>query len=131
MTERRKDSKNRVLRAGESQRKDGTYMYRYTDITGKRVCVYARTLEDLRVKEQTIQKELNDGIDYAAGKATTIDLVERYVSLKQGARYSTKVLYDYILGILRNEDFGYRQIREIKQSDVQAWVIKLHQDGRS
>ena len=44
MTERRKDSKNRVLRAGESQRKDGTYMYRYTDITGKRVCVYARTL---------------------------------------------------------------------------------------
>lgn len=117
MAERRKDSKNRVLRAGESQRKDGTYMYRYTDVTGKRVCVYARTLEDLRVKEQTIQKELNDGIDYAAGKATVIDLVERYVSLKQGARYSTKVLYDYILGILRNEDFGYRQIREIKQSD--------------
>ena len=131
MAERRKDSKNRVLRAGESQRKDGTYMYRYTDVTGKRVCVYARTLEDLRVKEQMIQKELNDGIDYAAGKATTIDLVERYVSLKQGARYSTKVLYDYILGILKNEDFGYRQIREIKQSDVQAWVIKLHQDGRS
>lgn len=131
MAERRKDRKNRVLRAGESQRKDGTYMYRYTDVTGKRVCVYARTLEDLRVKEQTIQKELNDGIDYAAGKATVIDLVERYVSLKQGARYSTKVLYDYILGILRNEDFGYRQIRETKQSDVQAWVIKLHQDGRS
>ena len=48
MAERRKDSKNRVLRAGESQRKDGTYMYRYTDVTGKRVCVYARTLEDLR-----------------------------------------------------------------------------------
>ena len=35
MAERRKDSKNRVLRAGESQRKDGTYMYRYTDVTGK------------------------------------------------------------------------------------------------
>ena len=131
MAERRKDSKNRVLRNGESQRKDGTYMYRYTDVRGKRVCVYARTLEDLRVKEQTIQKELNDGIDYAAGKATVIDLVERYVSLKQGARYSTKVLYDYILGILRNEDFGYRQIRETKQSDVQAWIIKLYQDGRA
>ena len=59
-------------------------MYRYTNVTGKRVCIYARTLEDLRVKEQTIQKELNDGIDYAAGKATVIDLVERYVGLKQG-----------------------------------------------
>lgn len=36
MAERRKDSKNRVLRSGESQRKDGTYMYRYTDVRGKR-----------------------------------------------------------------------------------------------
>ena len=35
MAERRKDSKNRVLRNGESQRKDGTYMYRYTFLNSK------------------------------------------------------------------------------------------------
>lgn len=27
----RKDSKGRVLRKGESERKDGTYMFRYND----------------------------------------------------------------------------------------------------
>ena len=34
--ERRKDSKNKVLRTGESERKDGTYMYRYKDLNGDR-----------------------------------------------------------------------------------------------
>ena len=33
---KRVDSKGRVLKVGESQRKDGLYMYRFTDDTGKR-----------------------------------------------------------------------------------------------
>ena len=37
MSMSRKDSKGRVLRKGESQRKnDGRYIYQYTDSTGKR-----------------------------------------------------------------------------------------------
>lgn len=45
MAERR-DSKNRILRPGESQRADGRYMYRYTDSNGKRHAVYSWTLTD-------------------------------------------------------------------------------------
>lgn len=130
MTERRKDSKNRVLRNGESQRKDGTYMYRYTDVRGKRVCVYARTLEDLRVKEQTIQKELNDGIDYAAGEIIVLDLLKRYIATKTGVRYNTKVGYQFVLNLVSKENFGYLKIRDIKPSDAKQWFIKLYQDGR-
>ena len=130
MAERRKDSKNRVLRAGESQRKDGTYMYRYTDVTGKRVCVYARTLEDLRVKEQTIQKELNDGIDYAAGEIIVLDLLKRYIATKTGVRYNTKVGYQFVLNLVSKESFGCLKIRDIKPSDAKQWFIKLYQDGR-
>ena len=130
MAERRKDSKNRVLRAGESQRKDGTYMYRYTDVTGKRVCVYARTLEDLRVKEQTIQKELNDGIDYAAGEIIVLDLLKRYIATKTGVRYNTKVGYQFVLNLVSKENFGCLKIRDIKPSDAKQWFIKLYQDGR-
>ena len=33
--ERRKDNKGRVLKEGESQRKDGLYQYRWTDKFGK------------------------------------------------------------------------------------------------
>ena len=36
MSAKRKDKKDRVLRTGESQRKDLTYQYRYTDSSGKR-----------------------------------------------------------------------------------------------
>ena len=34
MSEKRRDNKNRVLRNGESQRKDGRYMYKYVDNAG-------------------------------------------------------------------------------------------------
>lgn len=40
---KRKDNKGRVLKTGESQRKDLIYQYRYTDCRGKRQTVYAPT----------------------------------------------------------------------------------------
>ena len=36
MPSKRKDSKDRILRNGEVQRRDGMYMFRYTDPDGKR-----------------------------------------------------------------------------------------------
>ena len=130
MSEKRKDAKGRVLRAGESQRKDLIYQYRYTDIRGKRQTVYSSDLKELREKEKEIQKHLNDGIDYAAGQATVIALLERYIGLKQGVRYNTRVGYNFVLNLVKQEDFGYRQIGSIKVSDAQQWIIKLHKDGR-
>ncbi len=38
---KRKDHKGRILRTGESQRKDLIYQYRYTDIRGKRQTIYS------------------------------------------------------------------------------------------
>ena len=50
MSEKRKDSKGRVLKDGESQRANGTYDYRYTDIHKKRRCIYAKSLTELTEK---------------------------------------------------------------------------------
>ena len=61
MSEKRKDNKGRILRTGESQRKDSIYPYRYTDIRGKRQTVYSSDLKELRKKEKEIQKQLDDG----------------------------------------------------------------------
>ena len=68
---KRKDSKGRNLRLGESQRKDGRYVYKYTDMYGQPQFVYAWKLvptdktpagkrEDLslREKEKQIKKDL-------------------------------------------------------------------------
>lgn len=45
-------------------------------------------------------------------------------------RYNTKVGYNFVLNLTKKEDFGYRQIRDIKVSDAQQWIIKLHNDGK-
>lgn len=103
MSEKRKDAKGRVLRTGESQRKDLIYQYRYTDIRGKRQTIYSSDLKEL---------------------------LERYIGLKQGVRHNTKVGYNFVLNLVKKEDFGYRQIGSIKISDAQQWIIKLRQDGK-
>lgn len=62
MAEKRKDNRGRILRTGESQRKDGRYQFQYTDAAGKRHCVYALNLVDLRENEKGILRDLEDGI---------------------------------------------------------------------
>ena len=101
MGEKRKDTKGRVLKTGESQRKDGIYQYRYTDCRGQRQCVYAPTLQELRQKEKAIQKQIDDGIDYEAGQITVIELLEKYISLKKGVRYNTQVGYNFVLNLVK------------------------------
>lgn len=50
MAKKNYNSKGRALKTGESQHKDGTYDYRYTDKNHNRRSIYAMTLEDLRRK---------------------------------------------------------------------------------
>ena len=45
MSGKRRDSKNRILRNGESQRQDGRYAFKYIDATGKQQFVYSWKLE--------------------------------------------------------------------------------------
>lgn len=131
MPEKRKDAKGRILKDGESQRKNGSYDFRYTDAHGKRRSVYAKTLEELREKEREIQRDLDDGIDYAAGMVTVIDLIERYLTHRQSVRYNTRVNYGFVTNLMKKEEFSCRQIKTIKPSDGKAFFIKLHNDGRS
>ena len=121
MSAKRKDKKGRVLRTGESQRKDLTYQYRYQDGTGKRRTVYAPTLEELRAKEEEINKAQDAGVDYNAGNITVLELLERYISLKQGVRNATKVGYNFVYNLVKKEPFGFRKIRDIKMSDAKLW----------
>ena len=47
---KRKDKSRVVLRSGEVQRANGSYQYSWMDGSGKRRYVYAKTLEELRIK---------------------------------------------------------------------------------
>lgn len=106
-------------------------MYRYTDVRGQRCCIYAHSLNELREQESRIEADANAGVSYASGAITVAQLVERYISQKLGVRYNTMKGYNFILTLLKKEDFGYLPIRDIKPSDAKAFCIKLHKDGRS
>lgn len=129
MSEKRKDNKGRILRDGESQRKNGTYMYRYTDIHKKRQYVYAKTLDALREQEKTINRDLADGIDYAAGELTVSDLIDRYIGLKLGLKQNTLRAYGSAINRIKADEFGQRQVKTVKKSDAKSWFVRLHIDG--
>lgn len=131
MSEKRKDNRGRILRTGESQRKDGTYQYRYADIFGTRRYIYDADLHKLREKEAEIHKYLDQGLDYANGKMTVIELYEQYIDTKRNTRENTKKSYAYVIKMLHNDTFGRKEISKVKTLDVKKWLIKLHDSGLS
>ena len=80
---KRKDKSRVVLKKGESQRKDGTYDYRWTSRNGRRHSIYAQTLEELRIKEDAITRDEMDGIRAEARCTTLNELFEFAVTLPQ------------------------------------------------
>ena len=67
----RKDPRGRTLKSGEVYRKDGRYVYTYTNPLGQRKYIYANDLVSLRRKEQELLKAQLDGLDvYTAGNAS-------------------------------------------------------------
>lgn len=140
---RRKDSKGRVLNDGETQRKDGRYAYQYTDRFGNRKMLYSWRLLpsdrtpvgkrkglSLREKEKQIKDALDRGVMPCGGNMTVSELVERYVSQKTGVRHNTRANYDFVINVIKKEEFGATRIDKVKLSDAKAWLIKLQADGR-
>ena len=83
--ERRKDNKGRVLKEGESQRKDGRYQYRYMDMFGKRKTIYAKDLRSLRELEEIIQEALKNGDAMFPQQPTLGALLEKYVFIHKSS----------------------------------------------
>ena len=96
MAEKRRDSKGRVLWAGESQRPDGKYEFKYADNNGERHSVYSWKLvatdrvpegkqvtESLREMEKQIKKDLEDNLlVYETRKMTLNSFWDEYIALK-------------------------------------------------
>lgn len=139
MSEKRKDSKGRLLRTGEQQRKDGRYIFTYKGNDGKPKYLYSWKLEptdklpagvkpckSLRELEKEVQQALADEVAYHGGDNTVLELVERYVSIKKhNVRHNTTAGYKTVINLLKNEEFGHMRIDLVKMSDTQKWLQKL------
>ena len=61
---------------------------------------------------------------------TVLELVQKYISQKRGVKHNTQANYNFVINVIKKEDFGARRIDTIKLSDAKAWLIKLQDDGR-
>lgn len=130
---RRKDNKGRVLEKGESQRKDGLYMYRYTDLSGKRECVYNSDLSKLRDIEREISKDIGDMIDISvAQKRTLNEQFERYMNTKLKLAPSSRRTYLLCWkNHVQNSTLGNMPLANIRKSDILLLYASLVQKGLS
>ena len=130
LMERRKDHKGRVLKPGESQRKNLTYVYRYTEgESSERNSVYAKTLEELREKEDEIQKNIALGI---YNKNWTLnDLFYRYLDQKSEEEMKPRTKLKYRKSYdrwVKDSVIGKKKISQLTKSDVSIYYRNLKED---
>ncbi len=141
---RRKDNRGRLLKTGESQRKDGRYAYKYQDKSGKSKFLYSWRLTDtdpipkgkqlkksLRELEKELQRDIMDGIDSSGKKMVLWQLYEKHNALKPNVRQSTETGRKYLMDILKSDTLGNMSIEAIKPSDTKEWAIRMKKNGYS
>ena len=126
--QKRKDKDRIVLKAGEAQRPNGTYYYRWTGKDGKRHAVYAKTLEELREKEAQIANDQFIGIKAEARNVTINEMFDLWCQIKRGLKNNTFENYKYMYNLFARPNFGKSRISTLKKSDVKRFYIQLADD---
>lgn len=140
--ERRKDSKGRVLKDGESQRSNGKYVFKYKDAFGTYRTVESwrlvetdklpngkRQCEALRTLEKEIRRDVDDGIK-TTDKTTVAELVEGYINLKSKRR-KTMQAFRFALNTVKRYEFSTMQIKKVDQKATKKFLMLLKDDGKS
>ena len=141
MSEKRRDNRGRILHTGEIQLSTGQYRYKYVDNYGDerycyswrldhndRMLVGKKHTESLREMEKKIEADQFDHIVVNGGKLNVLELVEKYISVKNGVRPTTMAGYGTVINLLKKDPFGRKRIDTVKISDAKAWLIKLQQE---
>ena len=131
MADRRKDHKGRTLKVGESQRKDLSYQYRYTDVLGKRHTIYSWRLlpsdktpagkkddKSLREKENEIELMLSQGMTGLGSEFTLNDMFDFYISNKKhkGRKLTENTIRNYTA--MYNKHVSDSILGNMKISDI-------------
>lgn len=142
MSEKRRDNRNRVLRTGESQRKDGLYAFKYKDALGGTRFVYSwrlvrtdrlpkgkRECVPLREKEDEIRRDLADGIDHVGKRMTVCQLYEKQNRMRPDVKDGTKMGRANLMRLLSEDRIGRSEIGGVRLSDAKEWVQRMQAKG--
>lgn len=140
MVKRRKDTKGRVLKDNEYQRKDGKYEYKYEDIDGARKSVYSWRLAEsdttpagkrpdksLREKEEEIVKKLQDGIRVDS-RVTLNDLFSVHMEISELGN-ATVENYLYMWDKHVKDSIGRKLASKIRKSDILRFYAQKKEQG--
>lgn len=135
---KRKDNKGRILKTGESQRKNGLYVFKYPGTDGKPDSVYSwklephdplpkgkRKCESLREKEEKIKRDQMDGIDTSGRNMTLCQLYEKHNNLNPNVKNATVKGRQCLLNMLQGDRISRMNIDRIKPSDTREWAIRM------
>lgn len=136
MADKRKDSKGRILRDTEYQKKDGRYEYRYYDHKGDLKSVYSWRLVEtdktpngkkhtdcLREMEKQIRRDLEDGI-IPQDKLTLDAFWKDYIEVRN-LKQSTRTNYKYMYSKYIQPELGNMNIKNIKYSTIKRLMVIL------
>lgn len=139
---KRTDSRGRILKTGESQRKDGRYAYKYV-VNGKEQFIYSwrlnetdplpkgkRPCEPLRQMEKQIKRDLDDGINSIGAKMTVCELYKEHIATKKAnVRESTQKGRNQLMKVLQYDKLGNMQIGKVTPKDATEWVKRMKEKG--
>ncbi|MFM1545475.1 tyrosine-type recombinase/integrase [Streptococcus mutans] len=148
MSEKRRDHKGRILRTGESQRKDGRYLYKYVDSFGETQFIYSwklvatdrvlagkRDCIALREKIAEIQKDVQGGIDVIGKKMTLCQLYAKQNAVRPNVKANTKSGRKYLMEILKDDyvrknPFDFQLNTVIDDDTIPKTVLTSEQEAR-
>ena len=138
----RRDNRRRILRTGESQNKEGRYVYKYINSLGEQKFIYSWKLvptdrvpkgkrDDISLREKIaeVQRDLSAGIDTAGKKMTVCQLYEKKNNLRKNIRRNTVKGRQQFMNVLKKDPFGSMSIDSVKQSDAKEWAIRMSENG--
>ena len=125
MNNSRYANKRIKLRKGEYQRSNNTFAYWWFDKNGKRQFVYAKTLPELREKEEQIIRDTLDGIDYSKLDSTINSYFELWKEIKSGIRESTFTSYIRFYNRYVEPEFGNKKLKNVTYSSIVMFLKNL------
>ncbi len=118
------NGRNMTLMKGETRRKDGMYIYSYTDKDHKRRFLSSSTLVGLRKKEAELDR---DRIEHIRTDKSRMSLNEAHVEWRNTitVEETTASNYDWIYQAYTEKVFGKKPIGDITEYDVIKYYKNL------
>ncbi len=132
MKNKRKDPKGILLRTGEWYNpKTKNYNFRFTTDNGKRKNLYAKTLKELRAKEDAVASDRHNGIRSCNDNLTINDMYDRWYQMKKPLiRDNTMCNYNYMYSTYAKPNFGKKRIKSVVKADIKKFYNHLYDERR-